>query len=65
LIKTPEGNAEKQTNPFEVKSLAWPAWIMGRLGGWKGYKGDIFWIQNNEKKLTQVYGLLACMNFSK
>ena len=33
-----EGSTVKQKNPFSVNSLAWAAWIIGRIGGWKGYK---------------------------
>jgi len=33
-----EGSTVKQKNPFPVNSLAWAAWIIGRLGGWKGYR---------------------------
>jgi|TARA_B110000967_G_scaffold183883_1_gene202866 hypothetical protein len=40
LVKTPEGNTEKQTNLFDIRPLAWAAWILGRLGGWKGYKSE-------------------------
>jgi hypothetical protein len=36
--KNYEGKTEKQKNPFEEGSLAWAAWIIGRLGGWKGYR---------------------------
>ncbi len=31
-----EGNSVPQHNPFPVNSLAWAAWIIGRMGGWKG-----------------------------
>ena len=33
-----EGSTMKQKNPFSINSLAWAAWIIGRIGGWKGYK---------------------------
>ncbi len=36
--KSYEGKTEKQKNPFEESSLAWSAWIIGRMGGWKGYR---------------------------
>lgn len=32
-----EGKTEKQKNPFNKKSVAWAAWIMARMGGWKSY----------------------------
>lgn len=31
-----EGKTPKQKNPHPVKSLAWAAWTIARLGGWKG-----------------------------
>ena len=36
--KSYEGKTLKQKNPFEEGSLAWASWIIGRLGGWKGYR---------------------------
>jgi hypothetical protein len=33
-----EGKTEKQKNPFQPNSLAWAAWIIARMGGWKGYR---------------------------
>lgn len=35
-----EGKTKKQQNPYPSNSLAWAAWIIGRLGGWKGYKSQ-------------------------
>lgn len=32
-----EGNTEAQKNPFRPSTLAWAYWVIGRLGGWKGY----------------------------
>ena len=33
-----EGKTKAQQNPYLVRSLAWAAWLIGRLGGWKGYR---------------------------
>lgn len=35
-----QGRTEKQKNPFAPGSLAWAAWTIGRLGGWKGYPSE-------------------------
>jgi hypothetical protein len=35
-----EGNSDKSKNPHDRKSLAWAAWIIARLGGWKGYQSQ-------------------------
>jgi hypothetical protein len=31
------GKTDQQKNPHRQGSLAWAAWIIGRLGGWNGY----------------------------
>ena len=36
LCRRLEGRTEKQKNPFRPGSLAYAAWVLGRLGGWKG-----------------------------
>ena len=33
-----EGKTSQTKNPFEENSLAWAAWIIGIMGGWKGYR---------------------------
>ena len=37
LSTTLEGRTEQQKNPHKRSSLAWAAWIIARLGGWKGH----------------------------
>ena len=37
---TLEGKTQKQKNPHTPASLAWAAWIVARLGGWKGYASE-------------------------
>jgi hypothetical protein len=35
-----EGKTEKQGNHFREGTIAWAAWIIARLGGWKGYASE-------------------------
>lgn len=35
-----EGKTALRRNPHPVRSLAWAAWIIARLGGWKGYPSE-------------------------
>ena len=32
-----QGNTDKQKNPYPANKLSWAAWVIARLGGWKGY----------------------------
>jgi len=32
-----QGRTEKQQNPHPPDSLAWAAWVLARLGGWKNH----------------------------
>lgn len=38
--KSLEGKTEKQKNHYAKETLSWAAWIIGRLGGWKGYASE-------------------------
>lgn len=37
---TLEGRTDKQRNPHRKRTLAWAAWIIARLGGWKGLQSQ-------------------------
>ena len=49
-----EGKTVKQKNPHERHSLAWAAWIVARLGGWKGYASE-----RKPGPITMSHGLQA------
>ena len=40
ILPTLEGTTQKQKNPHRAGSLAQAAWIIARLGGWKGYASE-------------------------
>jgi len=40
VLPTIEGRTEKQKNGFPKGKLSWAAWIIARLGGWKGYVSE-------------------------
>jgi hypothetical protein len=40
LGPTLEGKTARQQNPFPRRTLAWSAWMIGRLGGWNGYRSQ-------------------------
>ena len=40
LQKQLEGKTQAQKNRFTLGSLAWSAWLIARLGGWKGYASE-------------------------
>ncbi len=40
LSKRYEGKTEKQKNPYKEGTIAWAAWTIARIGGWKGYTSE-------------------------
>lgn len=40
ILPSLEGKTQKQKNPHRMGSLAQAAWIIARLGGWKGYASE-------------------------
>ena len=40
IEKKLEGKTVAQKNPHPKHTIAWAHWIIGRLGGWKGYKSE-------------------------
>jgi len=37
ILPSLEGKTQKLKNPYQPSDLRWAAWIIARLGGWKGY----------------------------
>lgn len=40
LITQFEGKTNKQKNQYNPGTLAWAAWVIARMGGWKGYTSE-------------------------
>ncbi len=40
LVGTLQGKTRKQQDPFSADTLACPAWVMARPGGWTGYASE-------------------------
>ena len=40
LNKKLEGRTLRQQNPYQAQELGYGAWIIARLGGWKGYESQ-------------------------
>jgi len=40
LVTRYEGKTEKQKNRYKEGSIAWAAWVIARMGGWKGYASE-------------------------
>ncbi len=56
-----EGKTRKQQCSHAVGSLAWASWVIGRLGGWKGYAsqsppGPITMRRGLERFMSQYWG---------
>lgn len=54
LCRKLEGKTEKQRNPFTEGTMAYAAWVIGRLGGWKGLNS-----QGKAGTKTMAWGLAA------
>ncbi len=40
MNKKLQGKTAKQQNPYDPNKTKWAAWVVGRLGGWKGYNSQ-------------------------
>ena len=62
-----EGKTDKQRNPSRKEELGYGAWVIGRLGGWKGYQsqrppGVITMKRGLQRFETILYGFsLTCV----
>lgn len=54
LCRKLEGKTQKQRNPFAEGTMAYAAWVIGRLGGWKGLNS-----QGKAGTKTMAWGLAA------
>lgn len=54
LQGTLQGRTAKQKNPHPNQSLAWAAWTIARLGGWKGYASE-----RKPGPITMHHGLVS------
>lgn len=65
LIKTLEGATVIQKNPYPPETMAWAAWAIARLGGWKGYSKSesppgnktMYWGWNDFNRIYQGWAL--------
>jgi hypothetical protein len=65
-----QGRTERQKNPHPPTSLAWAAWTIARLGGWKGYStsegppGPLIMRRGLEafERICQGYALGKCVH---
>lgn len=67
LLPQWQGKTKIQQNPYKQESLAWAAWIIARIGGWKGYAksesppGVITFRRGLESFLSQFIGWKTAM----
>jgi hypothetical protein len=62
LNRSVEGSTTRQRNPHPPDSLAYAAWVCGRLGGWTGYYGEpgpIVLLRGWQKLQTAKQALVA------
>lgn len=54
-----EGKTDKLKNPYSRHQLKWATWIIGRLGGWKGYTSQrtigLITLKNGLDKFYLIY----------
>jgi len=70
MNKQLEGSTDKLKNPSSPDTLKWATWIIGRLGGWKGYtsqrKPGPIVLQKGLARFYHVYeGWIVHQNFLK